>query len=815
MLTPLAAELEYLKEEYRLLKQENEALYLQMIEVEKQALERQLMFSQLSKASFEGIVLYKENQIVLVNDAFYHLFGIEHRQLEKIRILDLVAPEHQKEALHQAEQTDKDWFETICVKQNGTRFPARVRRKFIPHQGIDAMVIVFSDLTNDKRVEQELIQSELLYQKLFEESRDAIYISGLKGELLEVNPAALELFGYSREEMLGMSALKLYANPQEREKFRNAMQEHGSVSNYEVILVKKDGTEIDCLLSSTTRRNAQMEIIGYQGIIRDITQRKRTDELVRAKALAERSTAMKAQFLANMSHEIRTPMNAVMGMTHLLQDTQLSTEQKRYVNGIHSASEHLLVLINDILDFSKIEAGKLQLEEIEFSLREVINNIADTFKYKVKEKNLDLIINIDEHIPDILIGDPTRLRQILMNLVSNSVKFTEKGHVQLDVRMFTDDKQAATIAFAVTDTGIGIASDKLDNIFDSFSQVNRSATRLYGGTGLGLAITKKLIEMQGGTISVKSKIFEGTTFLVVLKFVKANNTILPNHKHTLSEMAVKPLGKLRLLIVEDNELNRVVTIDTIKKWGKDITIDIAENGEEGVKKVKKHRYDLVLMDVQMPKMNGYEATQYIRKTLGKTNLPILAMTAYATTGEAEKTITSGMNDYISKPFDPKQLYQKIARMTSKDSGALKMETNNSKADTEPDKKSEKVEIYKHVTNLDYLDESIGGDEDLKIKMLEIMLRETPDEVEQMEKYFQEENWERLKAVAHKFKSTVAYMGLNGLKEVVNKIQVNAEKKENPELTKNMIAEVKNICLLACQELKEELTALKTKTNSTE
>ncbi|HRK29107.1 MAG TPA: PAS domain S-box protein [Chitinophagales bacterium] len=807
MLTPLAAELEYLKEEYNLLKQENETLYKQMIEVEKEALECEIRFNQLSKASFEGVVILKDDQIKLVNDAFCHLFGINKNQISNLRIIDLVAPEHQKEALYQAEHNNKDWFETICIKTDGTRFPARIRRKFVPHGGVEAMVVVFSDLTNDKRVEQELIQSELLYQKLFEESRDAIYISGINGALLEVNPAALELFGYTRDEMLGMSALKLYANPQERERFQKAMQEKGSVSNYEVILVKKDGTEIDCILSSTTRRNAQMQTIGYQGIIRDITERKRTDELVRAKALAERSTTMKAQFLANMSHEIRTPMNAVIGMTHLLQDTHLTAEQNRYVNGIQSASEHLLVLINDILDFSKIEAGKLQLEEIAFSLREVINNIADTFKYKVQEKKLELLVSIDEQLPDMVIGDPTRLTQILMNLVSNAVKFTERGQVRLDARLFTDDKQAATVAFAVADTGIGIEQDKVDVIFDSFSQVNRSATRLYGGTGLGLAITKKLIEMQGGSVSVKSKVGEGTTFLVVLRYVKASGSKTVNHKYSLSEMAVKPLGKLRLLVVEDNELNRVVTTDTIKKWGKDIMIDIAENGEEAVKKVRKHRYDLILMDVQMPKMNGYEATHYIRKTLGKTDLPILAMTAYATTGEAERTITSGMNDYISKPFDPKKLYQKIARLTSKEPVVLIDNVLESEAPPEAEKRNLKSEIYPHVTNLAFLDESIGGDDELKVKMLEIMLRETPDEVAQMEKFYQEKNWDRLRAVAHKFKSTVSYMGLQGLKEVINNIQQNAEKRENLDITQNMIAEVKNICLLACQELQEELTTL--------
>ena len=797
-------EIRRLKQELKALSAENELLNKQLLLLESDVMDSDIRFTQLYKAAFEGIAVYHKGKITLVNEALCKIFGYQRYELLEQDITIFLAPFDKEQGIQTIENAS-NFVECVCVRKDKSCFPAKIIGKEIPHKGAKAQVLVIHDITKDKKVRQQLEQSERLYQKLFEESRDAIYISGVRGHMLKVNQATIDLFGYTEKEMLGMSVLRLYANLEDRENFMNEIMQYGSVSNYEVKLVQKNGEIIDCILSSSTRRNANMEIIGFQGIIRDITERKRTNELVKAKELAEKSAVMKEKFLANMSHEIRTPMNAVIGMTNLLLDTPISKHQLKYVKGIQNASEHLLVLINDILDFSKIEAGKLSIEKIEFSLNTIVNNVIQTFKYKVKEKDLDFFVNKEDGLPDNLFGDPTRLIQILLNLLSNAIKFTDKGSVTLNIKQFTEDAENATIAFEVIDTGIGIPKEKIDTIFDSFSQVSSTTTRRFGGTGLGLSITKKLVEIQGGNISVKSTVGVGTTFFFILKFKRGNEK---NRKklHNLKDIAVQPLGKLRILLAEDNPLNQVVAKDTIKKWGKHLTIDIANDGIEAIDMLRAEKYDLVLMDVQMPRMNGLNTTRHIRRVLKLTEMPILAMTAYATTGEAEKTIMAGMNDYISKPFNPKKLYEKIYTLTK-----------DKHADAEP-LEEEKVEVLTEneqpkkqnnkITDFSFLNEAVGGDPDLKRQMLEIMLQETPEETMQMRIYLKKEEWSKLRSVAHKFKSAVTYMGLHNLKEVVKTIQENAEKQVNLDQLPELVELVYSTCQHAIKEMKAELKYLK-------
>jgi PAS domain S-box-containing protein len=794
---------EQLKEQIEMLQHSNELLLQQNMELEKDLLESNIRLDQFYKAAFEGIIVCKGNQILLVNETLCQLFGYNHDEVIQLNVIDLITPEYQKTFLAEIEDRFAEAFETIGIKQDGTTFPIKIRAKAVPYQGIDYTAVVVQDITYDKKVEQELIESVLRYRKLFEESNDAIYISAVSGKLLEVNQAWLDLFGYNQEDVDQVNTIHLYANPDDRAKFTQELARNGSVGNYEITLVKKNEEQIECILSTTTRKNMDGEIIGYQGIIRDITEKKRTAELIKAKELAEKSATMKEQFLANMSHEIRTPMNAVIGFTNLLNDSTLTTEQRKYLDGIRHSSEHLLVLINDILDFSKIEAGRLVFEKIDFSLPDLLNNIHQTFKFKAHEKNIEFRVNAEDTLPTTLIGDPTRILQILLNLVSNALKFTQKGAVIIDVRLFSEDAQTAIIAFSVTDTGMGIAADKLPAIFDSFTQVSTSTTRKFGGTGLGLAITKKLVEMQGGTISVKSEVGRGSSFIFVIKFKKGNDNFQHTHTidSTIADQEMLPLGKLRILLVEDNELNQVVAVDTIRKWGKDVQIDIAENGRIALDKLQQQRYDIVLMDVQMPEMDGIEATRQIRTTLSMTDLPILAMTAYATSGEAERTIMAGMNDYISKPFNPKKLYKKIVQLTHV------QQINTPNSDTiDPSTPALTIEQTR-LTNLAFLDEAVGGDAELKAKMLGIIMRETPEEIAKMDQHYNEQNWDRLQAAAHKFKSAVTYLGMDELKEIVKRIQTNAETRQNLNDTADLIYKVKKDMAIAMDELDEEMKML--------
>lgn len=478
-------------------------------------------------------------------------------------------------------------------------------------------------------------------------------------------------------------------------------------------------------------------------------------------------------------------------------ETVLNGEQQKYLNGIRTSSEHLLVIINDILDFSKIEAGRLNFETIDFSLPDVLNNVYQTFRFRAQEKNLELVLQSEDTLPVYLVGDPTRIMQILLNLVSNAIKFTQQGGVTIDTRLFSEDAQTATIGFTVRDTGIGIPEEKVHTVFDSFTQVSDSTTRKFGGTGLGLTISKKLVEMQGGVISVKSQIGKGSSFMFVIKFKKSMHTPRTNSSNLSNDPLIKTLGQLDILLVEDNELNQVVAVETIKKWGQDIRIDVAANGRVAIEMLQQHRYDIVLMDVQMPVMDGLSATKYIRSELGLTELPILAMTAFATSGEAERTINAGMNDYISKPFNPKKLYKKIVKLT----GVVQLDNREWAANVSNANNNQRL------TKLDFLDEATGGDAELKAKMIQIILRETPEEIADMERFYDQKNWERLRAVAHKFKSAVTYIGLEETKEMVKNIQINAETQQNLDETADLIAKVKRDVSIACEELEEELKSL--------
>ena len=372
----------------------------------------------------------------------------------------------------------------------------------------------------------------------------------------------------------------------------------------------------------------------------------------------KKSSSAKSDFLATMSHEIRTPMNAILGMTHFLKEDDPREDQLESINIVDFSAKTLLSLIDDILDFSKIDAGKIEFEKTDFELKDLISTISETFRSTAQNKKVELITELGENLPKYLRGDPSKLIQILNNLVSNALKFTEKGHVKIFVQCVAEKNKKVDVEFKVTDTGIGIEESRLGSIFESFVQADKKTKRLYGGTGLGLSISKKLVELQNGTIAVKSTINKGSEFNVVLTFEKPENK--ENTDAGRVEIKEEEISGLKVIVAEDNLVNQKVMQSFLRKWGVDATI--VGNGLEAIEELKKGDFDLILMDLEMPEMDGYEAATFIRnmEDASKKDVPIIALTAAALSDVKEKVYSVGMNDFVTKPFNPVELRRKLS-----------------------------------------------------------------------------------------------------------------------------------------------------------
>ena len=481
------------------------------------------------------------------------------------------------------------------------------------------------------------------------------------------------------------------------------------------------------------------------------------------------------QFLANMSHEIRTPMNAMLGFTNLLKRTELNPMQREYIQNIHSAGENLLTLVNDILDLSKIQAGMMHIEETRFSLRSMVSSVGAMFIEKIREKDIRFNVHIDKDVPDILTGDAVRLTQVLVNLISNAVKFTDEGEISVYVQLRSSTETDAHIRLCVKDTGIGIAPEKQTSIFERFQQAELETTRRFGGTGLGLSIVKQLVEMQGGTIKLKSETGKGSEFIVDLDYKLPD--LAQMYDEALAEQEEQvPLRKIRVLVAEDNLMNQQLVRHLMKSWSLEHVI--VSTGAEAVEALKKDAYSIVLMDIQMPDMDGYTATSVIRNEL-KLDVPIIAMTAHAMVGEKEKCLQLGMNDYVSKPIKETVLYNIIARHSQHI----------------PEKKE-----TSHIS-LDYLHELSGNDRDFEREILKQFLEQAPHELSELRTSIDDSNYDQVRRTAHTLKSTVGYVGLaQELHPYLEEMERDAAAENGADFETNY-HHVKAKCDLAVNEVK--------------
>ena len=617
---------------------------------------------------------------------------------------------------------------------------------------------------------QQYVTKGSFYKAVVEDGSDLIFVVDFQGNICYHNSSVLDTLGYKSKSLAGKNFFD-YIQPDTREELRRKFKQSQKRAYTEKV-------EFQFLCADHTYRFLEFNAInlqhkeGLEGFIldcRDITGRKRdAEELVRLQKAKE-------QFLANISHEIRTPINGIAGMTDLLGQNPSAEDRETYLNAIKHSAENLKVIINDLLDLAAMESGKLRFEKIAFNLTDLVPSLIGTFAYQAKEKKLKLDYTIDKKLNRILLGDPVRLNQVLINLISNAVKFTHAGEIQINCSIERQQKDICWVRIEVTDSGVGIPAEKLNTIFESFSQADASVTRKYGGSGLGLTIVKQLVELQHGRITVRSEEHQGSTFIVLIPYTIGKPSAL-----TKSELTAKTVlddtytKKLYILLVEDNDINRLYAKSILKNWN--CQVDIAENGLVAIEKVKNNLYDVVLMDVQMPVMDGYEATRAIRlMDAPKKDTPIVALTANATKTDVEKCLASGMNDYLPKPFTPDDLHRKIV-------DDLKIKGR--------DKQEEKSRSKKYRYDLSYLRSISNDNEDFIKEMMQTFVQTIPGILQEMKTCLMDKNWEKLSKLAHQVKPSFTLMGIHDLRTTILYIEENGRNKTNlselPKITNEFI-----------------------------
>lgn len=663
--------------------------------------------------------------------------------------------------------------------------------------------------------------TEKRYETLIQSLPFAIYTCDQDGYIQLYNKAAVELWGRApeigKEKWSGAwltTNLKGISLDPENYQTAKTLQAKTPILDDETIVIRENGEKRIVKSHPQLTYNEHGAVSGVMYTLLDITEQKRIEtELIEAKVFAELATLIaeeskskaenatkiaedavkaKQQFLSNMSHEIRTPMNAIIGFTKVIMKTDLSLKQKEYLTAIKTSGDSLILLINDILDLAKVDAGKMTFEHTPFKIDSSIATMLHLFETKVLEKNLSLIKEYDPRIPKVLLGDPLRLHQIIINLVSNAIKFTQQGQIAIRVKLLQEHEKTARIEFSVEDTGIGIPEDQIESIFENFQQASNGTSRLFGGTGLGLAISKQLVEQQGGAISVESKIDKGSTFRFALDFEKTNAEA---ELATVIAELDSDIKNIKVLVVEDMALNQLLMNTVLDDFG--FERDIAANGKIAIEKLQSKHYDIVLMDLQMPEMNGFEATEFIRNQL-HSNIPIIALTADVTTVDLEKCKLAGMNDYIAKPIDERLLYTKIVGLVIKP----KLNIITEELEANPKNKPK-------YTDLEYLIQRTKNNSGMIMEMISAYLEQTPPLIRAMKKSLYEKDWEALHAAVHKMIPSFSIMGMSSDFEVMaKKIQEYAQSQKQFDAIEDLVQKIEMACSHACRELEEEFHRFK-------
>jgi PAS domain S-box-containing protein len=753
------------------------------------------------------------NEIVFEVDSFFNLTYINTaatnillyspEEFSKITFLQIVEDSHKervKEFLITClkENVAKGYLEFPAVKKNGEliwlgqnfQLDFREEDGKMRFNGLKAMA---RDITTIQKVQNELKLNDEKYRLILENMNLGFMEVNNEGIIQRVYQALCKMTGYTEEELIGQSANDIFIPEEFKETLfqQTQLRDKGGISSYEIQIIKKNGERLWVLVSGGPLLNDKREVVGSVGIHYDISNLKNIQsELAVAKEVAELAQKSEQEFLANMSHEIRTPLNAIIGMSHLMYDTKPTPEQVEFLDIIKNSASFLLTLISDILDITKIEAKKLEVKKMQFDLIGQLKTFQRTYELKTQAKDLKVILETDPNLDVLVLGDELIFNQVFNNLLSNAEKFTEKGHIKVSAKIESHiDEKNVLLAFEVEDTGLGMKPEHAESIFQKFKQVHSINNTKTKGTGLGLAIVKELVTLQGGTISLSTFPKQGTTFYVKMPFELTDIKIDKGNENTNSSGPIE-FTDFKILIAEDNPLNFKYLSTLLKKWG--IKFEYAKDGREAVNIAKGERFDLILMDIQMPNMDGYQASMSIRAEFGPNQkTPIVALTASAMIHEKNKAVNAEMNGVLIKPFTPDQLSDLLSKYLQK--GNNIDSNNNLHLKNKPTMIDENVD---REIDQNSLDNYFGDDADFKKVVFETFLDEIEENISQFKNQYEQQNWNDLGGTAHKMKPTFSMVGLPKterlLKDIESEIKTNGINQETKDKVALFLAEVPNL-----------------------
>ena len=757
------------------------------------------------------IIMDKNQRVKTANQSFYQTFMVTKMETEGKLFFELGNRQWDIPELRTLLENILPYREKFADFEIKQRFPqigerimllnARVLKETAGDENL--LLLAIEDITEKRTAENKVIESEEKFRTLADFIPQIIWTALPDGVLDYHNRQWHTIFQYNENQIdQGLFSLVHEADRQKGMDAWSYSLKTGESLNIENRLKdKQTGIYRWFLLKAFSVKDEQGKIVKWFGSFTDIHDQKLVAaELLESKERAEDAVKAKQQFLSHMSHEIRTPMNSIIGFTKVVLRTALEEKQREYVNAIKMSGDVLLVLINDILDLAKVDAGRMTFGKKPFKLADTVSAILHLFELRLQEKNIAVVKDFDPRIPEVLSGDSVRLHQIILNLMSNAVKFTKEGSISIGVKLLQEEGEKVTIEFSVADTGIGIAEDKLNLLFENFQQAHKGGEQFFGGTGLGLSIAKKLVEAQGGSMGVKSKLSVGSVFSFTLSFQKTSE--IPEIAMEEEWMQGNTNQNSKILLVEDNALNQLLIKTLMADFG--FELDIVDNGKLAIEKLTSNQlnsvkgYDIILMDLLMPEMDGFETSVYIRNEL-QLEMPIIALTANIASTGVRKCIEVGMNDYIAKPIDEKLLFSKINHWLKLPLGSreYRMPKGTASENTNP-----------KCIDLSYLKRRTTKDAALTAEMIRIYLKQTPELINAIKEGIEKKDWSLLYAAAHKLLPSFAIMGIDPrFEEITKKIQEYAGSPEDLSVVLQNIDSIEAICKQAIGELELELKIL--------